>query len=116
MSSFLKKTSSSEEKPDDRLERLSFVPNWVRNEIIAFVGEFCGTFTFLFMGFTAIQIAASATPANGNVPYTINLLFISSAFGSSLAVNVWVFFRISGGLFNPAVSIHIPHLTSRLLM
>ncbi len=32
------------------------------------------------------------------------LLYISLAFGFSLAVNAWVFFRISGGLFNPAVS------------
>ncbi|KAK3174368.1 hypothetical protein OEA41_001612 [Lepraria neglecta] len=32
------------------------------------------------------------------------LLYISLAFGFSLAVNAWVFFPISGGLFNPAVS------------
>lgn len=32
------------------------------------------------------------------------LLYISLAFGFSLATNAWVFFRISGGLFNPAVS------------
>ena len=31
------------------------------------------------------------------------LLYISLSFGFSLAVNAWVFFRISGGLFNPAV-------------
>src|SRR5262249_52083024 len=86
------------------------------NEIIAFVGEFCGTFSFLFMGFTALQIANSAIPVKVDFPSTINLLFISSAFGTSLAVNVWVFFRISGGLFNPAVSIHIPHLTCTLLI
>lgn len=32
------------------------------------------------------------------------LLYIALVFGFSLMVNVWVFFRISGGLFNPAVS------------
>jgi glycerol uptake facilitator-like aquaporin len=32
------------------------------------------------------------------------LLYIALCFGFSLAVNAWVFFRISGGLFNPAVS------------
>jgi aquaporin related protein len=31
------------------------------------------------------------------------LLYIALSFGFSLCVNVWVFFRISGGLFNPAV-------------
>lgn len=32
-------------------------------------------------------------------------MYISVAFGFSLAVNAWVFYRISGGLFNPAVSL-----------
>jgi hypothetical protein len=32
------------------------------------------------------------------------LLYVSLSFGFSLAVNCWVFYRISGGLFNPAVS------------
>ena len=35
------------------------------------------------------------------------LLYISLVFGFSLMVNVWVFFRISGGLFNPAVSSYL---------
>jgi aquaporin related protein len=30
-------------------------------------------------------------------------LYISLSFGFSLMVNAWIFFRISGGLFNPAV-------------
>lgn len=33
------------------------------------------------------------------------LLYISLAFSFSLAVNAWVFFRVSGGLFNPAVTL-----------
>jgi aquaporin related protein len=36
---------------------------------------------------------------------TSNLLYIALAFGFSLAVNAWIFFRVSGGLFNPAVSL-----------
>ena len=32
-------------------------------------------------------------------------LYISLSFGFSLAVNAWIFFRVSGGLFNPAVSL-----------
>jgi len=35
---------------------------------------------------------------------TIVLLYITIVFGFSLMDNVWVFFHISGGLFNPAVS------------
>lgn len=34
----------------------------------------------------------------------MTVLIISLAYGFSLLVNVWAFFRISGGLFNPAVS------------
>jgi len=33
------------------------------------------------------------------------LLYIALSFGSSLAINVWLFFRISGGLFNPCVTL-----------
>jgi hypothetical protein len=40
----------------------------------------------------------------GSVSDPAQLLFIALSFGFSLAVNAWVFFRISGGLFNPAVS------------
>ena len=93
-----------------RLKRLAFMPNAVRNETIAFLGEFAGTFMFLFMAFAATQVAnAAAPPTEGNTlsqyPNSANLLYISLAFGFSLAVNVWAFFRISGGLFNPAVGV-----------
>ena len=92
-----------------RLKRLAFIPNAARNEAIAFLGEFAGTFMFLFMAFAATQVANAAAPPTENntlsqFPNSANLLYISLAFGFSLAVNVWAFFRISGGLFNPAVS------------
>lgn len=95
---------------DRRLRRFAFAPNWVRNEFIAWVGEFGGTFMFLFMAFAATQVANAAAPATADgsltqTPDSANLLFISLAFGFSLAVNVWAFFRISGGLFNPAVTL-----------
>jgi aquaporin related protein len=35
----------------------------------------------------------------------IDSLYIAIIFGASLAANVWCFFRISGGLFNPAVTL-----------
>ncbi|KAL9598564.1 MAG: hypothetical protein Q9219_004395 [cf. Caloplaca sp. 3 TL-2023] len=73
-------------------------------------GEFAGTFLFLFFAFTGTQVAnsqtqsaSSTTIAQGSNP--AQLLYISLCFGFSLAVNAWVFFRISGGLFNPAVSL-----------
>lgn len=34
---------------------------------------------------------------------TARLMYISVAFGLALLVNAWIFYRVSGGLFNPAV-------------
>lgn len=68
-----------------------------------------GTFLFLLMALSAAQVANSDTSHAGDDihPGDINLtqlLYISLAFGFSLAVNVSIFARVSGGLFNPAVS------------
>jgi len=89
----------------------------MRNEVVATAAEFAGTFMFLFFAFGATQVAnTAAVVANGQAgesqenhaitqaPNTNVLLFISLAFGFSLAINVWVFFRVSGGMFNPAVT------------
>jgi len=86
--------------------------------------RFVGTFLFLFFAFSATQVAnaASAGEAGGGstssaatggsgdggitqAPNTASLSYIALAFGFSLAVNAWVFFRVSGGLFNPAVTL-----------
>ncbi|KAI4147403.1 MAG: hypothetical protein LQ341_001807 [Variospora aurantia] len=68
-------------------------------------GEFTGTFLFLFFAFSGAQVANTKVPdaAISSAPDPASLLYISLSFGFSLAVNAWVFFRISGGLFNPAV-------------
>lgn len=75
------------------------------------LGEFVGTFLFLFFAFAGTQVAntaaAGASTEESELPQVPNasvLMYISLAFGFSLVVNAWVFFRISGGLFNPAVS------------
>lgn len=87
-----------------------------RNELVASIAEFAGTFMFLFFAFGGTQVAntaaiysdrATAGQQDGSItqaPNTSVLLYISLSFGFSLMVNVWVFFRVSGGLFNPAVS------------
>ncbi|KAL7417982.1 aquaporin-like protein [Mrakia frigida] len=81
-----------------------------RKHFIAVLGEFVGTFLFLFFAFGGTNVAntpsedTSAGSTNVTV-HTSQLLYISLSFGISLAVTAWVFFRISGGLFNPAVSL-----------
>ncbi|KAH0538909.1 hypothetical protein FGG08_004500 [Glutinoglossum americanum] len=83
------------------------------------LAEFFGTFMFLLVAFLATQIAgvkSSDKPSDYAGPSVPNLMFIAFAFGFSLVVNCWVFFRASGGHLNPAWEIpcpwDIPELTS----
>ncbi|KAF3002393.1 hypothetical protein E8E13_002251 [Curvularia kusanoi] len=84
-----------------------------KNHFVAFVGEFVGTTMFLFFAFAGTQVANIGSSASSDSNTTTGeatgfsptvLLYISVVFGFSLMVNVWIFFRISGGLFNPAVT------------
>lgn len=89
----------------NRMPLLNFLPGSFRNHFIAMMGEFAGTFMFLFFAFAGTEVANTVgptTPTDTGAD-TSRLLYISLCFGFSLAVNAWVFFRISGGLFNPAV-------------
>jgi aquaporin rerated protein, other eukaryote len=73
------------------------------------VGEYVGTTMFLFMAFGGTHIAnlpgAAVTTTSGTLIDTSNLTFISISFGLALIVNIWLFFRISGALFNPAITL-----------
>jgi aquaporin related protein len=75
----------------------------VRNNVIAVTGEFVGTFLFLFFSFAGTQVSNTPKPVDGAPPNTSNLLYSALSFGFSLMVNVWAFYRVTGGLFNPAV-------------
>ena len=82
------------------------LPLGIKNHFVAMLAEFIGTFMFLFFALGGTN-AVNTAPKQGQ-PVNLaadpaKLLFISLCFGMSLAVNAWVFFRISGGLFNPAV-------------
>ncbi len=80
-----------------------------KNEVIAALGEFVGTFLFLFFAEGIATVAQRPTAVNPNSAELgldpSQLLYISLGFGFSLAVNAWLFFRVSGGLFNPAVAL-----------
>ncbi|EST05137.1 Major intrinsic protein [Kalmanozyma brasiliensis GHG001] len=80
----------------------------IKNNAIAFVSEFVGTVLFLFFAFgIATQATNSQTTASPDFgqPNLQALLYSSLGFGFSLAVNAWTFYRVSGGLFNPAVTL-----------
>lgn len=92
-----------------RLPFLNRIPDSIRNHFIAMCGEFVGTVLFLFFALSGTQVANSVNSSAGlSVAETGSnpqqLQYIALCFGFSLAVNAWVFFRISGGLFNPAVT------------
>ncbi|KAI0025124.1 aquaporin-like protein [Xylariomycetidae sp. FL0641] len=84
-----------------------------KNLFVAAVGEWVGTTMFLFFAFAGTQVAnaqsktpAQATTTNATAGFDPQvMMYISISFGFSLMVNVWIFFRISGGLFNPAVTL-----------
>jgi aquaporin rerated protein, other eukaryote len=80
------------------------------------IGEYVGTVLFLMFAFGGTNVALSpqtaltsgTTSGDQSTIQTVNtsnLLYISLAFGFSLTVSAWIFFRVSGGLFNPAVSL-----------
>ena len=70
-----------------------------------------GTLLFLFFSFAGVQcvkLGFEASTSDPNAPPTPEvLLYIAIVFGASLAANVWIFYRVSGGLFNPAVTLGI---------
>jgi len=116
-SSHKPKTLPKDGTPPGHPTRSGFIPNRWRNELVAAAAEFAGTFMFLFFAFGGTSVANTAATysnrttsgqANNSItqaPDTSVLLYISLIFGFSLMVNVWVFFRVSGGLFNPAVTL-----------
>lgn len=73
-----------------------------RAHLVATSGEFIGTILFLYFAFGGTQVASMTTKGASSPD---GLLYISLSFGMSLAVSAWAFYRISGGLFNPAVRV-----------
>ncbi|KAF4302573.1 Major intrinsic protein [Botryosphaeria dothidea] len=95
-----------------RLPLIWWMNSEAKNHFVAALGEFVGTFMFLFFAFAGTQVANigsqdneqnSTTGESTGFDVTV-YLYIALIFAFSLMVNVWVFFRISGGLFNPAVT------------
>lgn len=79
----------------------------IRNHFVAATGEFVGTFLFLFFAFLGHQMSVDTAPNTG--PNGVNsnqtVIYIAMSYGLSLLVTAWVMYRVSGGLFNPAVTL-----------
>ena len=78
----------------------------IRNHIIAIIGEFCGTFLFLLFAELIAQIANQdpTIPKPGNGSHPAQLVMIAFGFGFSVMCSIFIFFRVSGGHLNPAVT------------
>lgn len=67
--------------------------------------EFVGTTFFLLLGLGGIQ-AVSGESGEGPAASTVEkVLYISTCMGLSLIVSAWLFFRVTGALFNPNISL-----------
>ncbi|KAF9439332.1 hypothetical protein BGZ76_003862 [Entomortierella beljakovae] len=71
-----------------------------KDVVVQSIGEFFGTAMYLYLA-----IGGADTVTRGLGYGGIAILGTSFAFGISLMVVCWGFFRISGGHFNPAVSL-----------
>jgi len=79
----------------------TFWPNTsLSHDVKAASFEFVGTTTFLLLAFGGVQAAHDVQG-----PALEQTLYIATSFGLSLLVSAWFFFRATGGLFNPEVSL-----------
>lgn len=77
-----------------------------RDDCVAATFEFVGTAFFLLFGLGGIQAAAADSTTAGRQSSGVEqTLYIATSMGMSLLVSAWLFFRVTGGLFNPNVSL-----------
>jgi hypothetical protein len=96
--------SASDAKPSTP-RRTGLFAN-IRDDLHAACQEFIGTTVFLTLAFGGVQASAAEDGSSGATVSTgVNrIMYISLCFGFSLLVSAWLFYRVTGGLFNPNVS------------
>ncbi|GAA5878776.1 hypothetical protein JCM8547_007193 [Rhodosporidiobolus lusitaniae] len=91
----------------------------MRDELVAMVAEFVGTTLFIFFACGGVhsakmlatnirqqgQIYRGEGDGPGGAYDTSNLQYISLATAFSYAILLWMFYRVTTGLFNPAMSV-----------
>jgi aquaporin related protein len=76
-----------------------------RIDLYAAFLEFVGTTTFLLLGLGGIQAAADSAAVSINTPVLEKDLYIATSMGLALVASAWIFYRVTGGLFNPNISL-----------
>jgi len=79
----------------------------LRDDCSAAALEFIGTLFFLLFGLGGIQAATAEISVAGRPSSSTleQVLYISTSMGLSLLISAWMFFRVTGGLFNPNISL-----------
>jgi aquaporin related protein len=77
----------------------------IKQDLCGAVLEFVGTFIFLTLAFGGVQAASSAGGVGQPPPNMLNVFIASVNFGFSLIVTAWLFYRVTGGQFNPNVTL-----------
>ncbi|KAK0263129.1 hypothetical protein LTS00_018088 [Friedmanniomyces endolithicus] len=81
----------------------------LQGHLVAMSGEFVGTFMFLFLAYCGHSMVVDQSPINQAGPNGTNsattVVYISLSYGFAVLVTVWTMYRVSGGLFNPAVTL-----------
>ncbi|OQO01769.1 hypothetical protein B0A51_18935, partial [Rachicladosporium sp. CCFEE 5018] len=96
----------------------------LQTHFVAMSGVFIGTFMFLLLAHSGHIMSvdqADSTGANGTKS-AATVIYISLSYGSALLIAICAMYRISGGLFNPAVTLalmasgNIPAIRGLLLL
>jgi len=95
--------SRSDPSTDHQTRNQSKASTLVDDLEAAFI-EFSGTVLFLLIAFGGAQGVSYASQSGTESPIQKNM-YIAAVFGLSLLVSAWLFFRATGGLFNPNVSV-----------
>ncbi|KAL1949423.1 hypothetical protein VTO73DRAFT_8304 [Trametes versicolor] len=78
----------------------------IKDDLYAALLEFVGTTFFLMLAYGGTQAAQGEALASGAQHSAIEQgMYISLCFGFSLLSSVWLFYRVTGGLFNPNVTL-----------
>jgi aquaporin related protein len=97
------------------------LPDGARATVVAIIGEFLGTLCFIFFAFAGVEVAAASSNRKQDDDVSTAtplknpslLLYASLSAGFSLLIFGWIFFRVSGGLFNPVVRLPMRNYTMR---
>ena len=77
----------------------------IKDDVCAALLEYVGTTFFLLLAYGGVQASQSEAFSSSQVSNIERDMYISLCFGFSLLSSAWLFYRVTGGLFNPDVSL-----------